>query len=70
MKALAADQDRWQRHIHQVRQKHKPVPSLEKALISLTVSGATPLTWHARGITPTREPATRRRQPLDAFAPA
>jgi hypothetical protein len=49
MKALAADQDRWQRHIHQIRQK--PVPSLEKALISLTVSGATPLTWHARGIT-------------------
>ena len=68
MKALATDQERWQRHIHQVRQK--PVPSLEKALISLTVSGATPLTWHARGITPTREPATRRRQPLDALAPA
>ena len=30
MKALAADQDRWQRHIEQVRRQ--PVPSLEKAL--------------------------------------
>lgn len=56
MKALAADQDRWQRHIQQVRRQ--PVPSLERALRSLTVSGGTPLTWHARGITPTREPAT------------
>jgi hypothetical protein len=68
MKALATDQERWQRHIHQVRQK--PVPSLGKALISLTVSGATPLTWYARGITPTREAATRRHQPLDTLAPA
>jgi hypothetical protein len=56
MKALAADQDRWQRHIHQVRQK--PVPSLEKALISLTVSGgATPL-MAARGTPRRGSPAT------------
>jgi hypothetical protein len=68
MKALAADQDRWQRHIQQVRRQ--PVPSLEKALISLTVSGATPLTWHQRGITPAREPVVRRRQPLDTLVPA
>jgi hypothetical protein len=68
MKALAADQDRWQRYIQQVRRQ--PVPSLEKALISLTVSGMTPLTWHQRGITPAREPVVRRRRPLDTLVPA
>jgi len=67
MKALAADQDRWQRYIQQVRRP--PVPSLEKALHSLTVSGGT-LTCYQRGITPASEPAVSGRRPFDALAPA
>ena len=54
MKALATDQDRWQRHIEQVRRQ--PVRSLEKALGSLTVGGGAPLNWHARGVTSARDP--------------
>ncbi len=54
MQALAADQERWQRRIQQIRQG--PVPSLEKALGALTVGGGAPLIWHARGITSARDP--------------
>jgi hypothetical protein len=46
MKALAADQDRWQRYIQQIRKQ--PRLSREEALKSLTVSSATPLTWYMR----------------------
>jgi hypothetical protein len=45
MKALAADQERWQHHIQQIRRQ--PQPSRESALGRLTVSG-TPLTWFTR----------------------
>jgi hypothetical protein len=45
MKALAADQERWQRHIQQIRRQ--PQLSLEDALRALTISG-TPLTWFTR----------------------
>ena len=68
MRALATDQEQWQRRIQQIRRQ--PVPSLEKALRSLTVSGGAPLTWYARGIIPASEPAARRRRPLDALVPA
>ena len=44
MKALAIDQDRWQRHIQQIRRQ--PTPSLEGALMSLTISDSPPLTWY------------------------
>lgn len=68
MKALAADQDRWQRYIQQVRRQ--PVPSLEKALRSLTVGGGAPLIWYAGGITSAGAPATKGRRSLDALVPA
>ncbi len=44
LRALASDQDRWQRHIQQILLQ--PVRSREEALGSLTVEGATPLTWY------------------------
>jgi len=67
MKALAADQDRWQRHIHRIWRQ--PVQSREEALKSLTVRGETPLTWYTTK-TPVREPsAARRRRPLTAPMP-
>lgn len=44
LRALASDQDRWQRHIQQILRQ--PRQSREKALRSLTVEGATPLTWY------------------------
>jgi hypothetical protein len=44
MKALATDQDRWQRHIQQIWRQ--PTPSLEGALMSLTISDSPPLTWY------------------------
>ena len=44
MKALATDQERWQRHIQQIR--GKPMQSREEALKSLTVRGGAPLTWY------------------------
>jgi hypothetical protein len=68
MKALAADQDRWQRYIQQVRRQ--PVPSLEKALGSLTVGGGAPLIWYAGGITSAGAPAAKGRRSLDALVPA
>ena len=61
MKALAADQDRWQRYIQQVRRQ--PVPSLEKALESLTVGGGTPLIWYRERDHP-GEGARRQRTPI------
>jgi len=54
MKALATDQDRWQRHIQQIWRQ--PTPSLEGALMSLTISDRTPLTWYTRKATSAREP--------------
>ena len=69
MKALATDQDRWQRHIQQIRRQ--PMQSREEALKSLTVRGETPLTWYTTKTTAAREPgAARRRRPLDASMPA
>ena len=72
MKALAADQERWQRHIQAVR----PSPNLsrEEALRTLAARGATPLTWYTRKTTSAREPsATRRRGqlggPMSAWRP-
>ena len=41
MKALASDQDRWQRHIQQIRRQ----PERERALRFLARRGAAPLTW-------------------------
>ena len=68
MKALAADQDRWQRHIQQIRRQ--PRLSREEALRSLTVRGGTPLTWYTRKTTSASEPrAARRRPPLTASVP-
>ena len=57
MKALATDQDRWQRHIQQIRRQ--PPLTREDALRLLTVKGKTPLTWY----TPASQPrVTRRRE--------
>jgi hypothetical protein len=69
MKALATDQDRWQHHIEPIWQQ--PTPSLEEALISLTISDGTPLTWYTRKTTSARERgAARRRRLLDGPVPA
>jgi hypothetical protein len=69
MKALATDQDRWQRHIQQIRRQ--PRLSREEALKSLTVRGRTPLTWHARNSTSAGESrATRKRRPFAPPLPA
>ena len=54
MRALATDQEQWQRHIQRIRRQ--PVPPLEKALMSLTVSGGTPLTWYTRDTTSAGSP--------------
>ena len=62
MKALASDQDRWQRHIQQIRQQ----PSREEALSSLTVRGRSPLTWYTRNATSATEPRSTRRRPAAA----
>jgi hypothetical protein len=67
MKALATDQDRWQRHIQQIRRQ--PQLSREEALRSLTVKGKTPLTWYTRDTSASEPRATRRREPLTAPAP-
>jgi hypothetical protein len=67
MKALAADQDRWQHYIQEVRRQ--PVPALEKVLRSLTVSGVT-LTCYQRGIAPASDSAVSGRRPSGALAPA
>jgi hypothetical protein len=69
MKALATDQDRWQRQIQQIRRQ--PTLSREEALKSLTIRGRVLLTWYTRKTTSAREhdPA-RGRRPLDAPVPA
>jgi hypothetical protein len=54
LRALATDQEQWQRHIQQIRRQ--PVPPLEKALMSLTVGGETSLTWYTRGTTSAGSP--------------
>jgi hypothetical protein len=61
MKALATDQDRWQRHIQQIRRPSQL--SREEALRSLTVKGKTPLTWYTSASEPR---ATTRRESLAA----
>jgi hypothetical protein len=62
MKALASDQDQWQRHIQQIR-RHGNLARAE-AIRSLTVSGRTPLTWYTRNATSTREPRSARKRPV------
>ncbi len=59
MKALTTDQDRWQRHIQQIRRQPRLTP--EDALRSLTVKGKPPLTWYTSASEPR---ATRRRGSL------
>jgi hypothetical protein len=49
MRALATDQDRWQRHIQQIRRQ--PQLSREEALRSLSVKGKPTLTWYTRDTT-------------------
>jgi hypothetical protein len=46
MKALAVDQEQWQRHIQAIRRQ--PKPTWEGALDSLARTGGKPLTWHTR----------------------
>jgi hypothetical protein len=68
MKALATDQEQWQRHIEQIRRQ--PKPSREEALSSLS-SGDVPLTWYTRTATDSRKPGTAKRyRPPDAPLPA
>jgi len=52
MKALATDQERWQRHIQKIWRQ--PMQSREEALRSLTIRGEAPLTWYT-----TTSPAVR-----------
>jgi hypothetical protein len=60
MKALATDQDQWQRCISKIRRQ----PSREAALRWLTVKGKTPLTRYTRNPTSAGESrGTRGRQP-------
>ena len=59
MKALAADQDRWQRHIQQIRRR--PQLSREEALRSLTAKGKPTLTWYTSA---SELRVTRRRESL------
>ncbi len=49
LKALADDQERWQRHIQVIRQQ--PRLRRELALESLARTGGTPLTWYTRNAT-------------------
>jgi hypothetical protein len=64
MRALATDQDRWQRHIQQIRRQ--PQLSREEALRSLTVKSKPTLTWYTSASEPR---ATRRREPLATPVP-
>jgi hypothetical protein len=59
MKALAADQDRWQRHIQQIRRPSQL--SREDALRSLTAKGKPALTWFTSA---SESRAIRRRESL------
>jgi hypothetical protein len=67
MKALATDQDRWQRHIQHIRRPSQL--SREEALRSLTVKGKTPLTWYTRNTSASEPRATRRRERLTTPVP-
>jgi len=62
MKALATDQDRWQRHIQHLRRQ--PQMSRRQALGALTLSGEAPLRWYSRQATLARKRRARRRQAL------
>ena len=64
MRALASDQDQWQRHVEQVSRQAKL--SREQALRSLTVRGRTPLTWYTRNATSASEPRSTRKRPPPA----
>jgi len=64
MRALVSDQDRWQRHIQQIRRQAKL--SREEALRSLTARGRTPLTWYTRDASSASEPRSTRRRPPPA----
>ena len=68
MKALATDQERWQRHIQQIWRQ--PKQSREEALSSLTVRGEAPLTWYTTTSAAVRElvlkPAAKRVATLGA----
>lgn len=55
-KALVVDQERWQRHIHAIRQQ--PKLRREVALASLARTGGKPLTWYIRNATPVRPQRT------------
>ena len=66
MKALAIDQDRWQRHIQQIRRQ--PKQSRERALNALTVSGETPLACYTTTSPSAGEPAAARKRSLAAAA--
>jgi hypothetical protein len=57
LRALASDQDRWQRHVQQILRQ--PRQSREEALRSLTVEGATPLTWYTTTCPAVRVPVLK-----------
>lgn len=57
MKALATDQERWQRHIQKILKQ--PRQSREEALRSLTVEDATPLTWYTTTCPAVRVPVLK-----------
>lgn len=50
LRALAIDQERWQRHIQLIWRR--PAFSREEALSALTVSGSPSLTWYVREASP------------------
>lgn len=72
MKALADDQDRWERHLHNVRKFS--TTAREEALNSLSKEGCPPLSWYTRtarsatAVAPSA--AARRRRPADTSLPA
>ena len=59
LKALAVDQERWQRHIQAIRRQ--PKPRRELALESLARVGGTPLTWCSIRASSPKEPVATRR---------
>jgi hypothetical protein len=68
MRALAADQERWQRHIQQIRRQ--PRLSREEALKSLTVAGGIPLTWYTRTTNSAKDPGAMKEFRPAASVPA
>jgi hypothetical protein len=66
LKALAADQERWQRHMQGVQQQ--PQLPRERAIKSLARRGGTPLTWHTRQTTPAGQTRVQARRPPAAPA--